>query len=232
MAAHGGADLSAKHPHWGDAILCDGLLYAAHALDSDAPTARAWFSPKLADGPRTDGSIWFWSSRSPSRPGSLHPHRRTGLSRLRTRGGLGAGVQGYSHARRRNRASAIEAVWIDISYFSAPAMARLGLLRNDAALIERALDQLYLHQRGSAGPGQRAVLARRLRRAARPLCVPFNGLGDGSSLPDRGARGDGRSGTRRTQGTIRAEDRANEQALARQLNTIVGLPVVAAFGIR
>ncbi len=32
VAAHGGEELNAKQPHWGDAILCDGLLYAAHAL--------------------------------------------------------------------------------------------------------------------------------------------------------------------------------------------------------
>jgi unsaturated rhamnogalacturonyl hydrolase len=38
-------------------------------------------------------------------------------------------------------------VWIDIGYFSAPAMARLGRLSQDGAMVERALDQLLLHQR-------------------------------------------------------------------------------------
>ena len=29
LTSHAAAELLAKQPHWGDAILCDGLLYAA-----------------------------------------------------------------------------------------------------------------------------------------------------------------------------------------------------------
>ena len=150
MAAHGATELMQKHPHWGDAILCDGLLYAARALQSDAPAAdaAAWFSPKLASGPRTDGWIWFWSAEALP---ALDLYIRTG-------------VPGYLDYARAV-VSALESkaphtpdgaivphppaveVWIDISYFSAPAMARLGRLRSDPALIERALNQLYVHQR-------------------------------------------------------------------------------------
>jgi len=155
MAAHGGVELRQKHPHWGDAILCDGLLYAARALESDAPAAdaRAWFSPKLANGPRTDGWIWFWSAEA--------------LPALDLY--IGSGEQGYLDYARAV-VSALESkathtpdgaivphppaleVWVDISYFSAPAMARLGRLLSDPALIERALDQLEAHQRHLLDP--------------------------------------------------------------------------------
>jgi unsaturated rhamnogalacturonyl hydrolase len=155
MAAHGGVELRQKHPHWGDAILCDGLLYAARALGSDAPAAeaRAWFSPKLANGPRTDGWIWFWSAEA--------------LPALDLY--IGSGEQGYLDYARAV-VSALESkathtpdgaivphppaleVWVDISYFSAPAMARLGRLLSDPALIERAFDQLEAHQRHLQDP--------------------------------------------------------------------------------
>src|SRR5260370_42317518 len=66
LATHASAELLAKQPHWGDAILCDGLLYAADALKIEAPVAAAqrWFAPKLAQGPRTHGWFWFWAAEA------------------------------------------------------------------------------------------------------------------------------------------------------------------------
>src|SRR6266849_9081758 len=66
LSAHASAEILAKQPHWGDAILSDGLLYAARALKTDAPVAAAqqWFAPKLAQGPRTSGWFWFWAAEA------------------------------------------------------------------------------------------------------------------------------------------------------------------------
>ena len=52
LTANASRELLVKQPHWGDAILCDGLLYAARVLKTDAPVeaAQRWFEPKLADG--------------------------------------------------------------------------------------------------------------------------------------------------------------------------------------
>jgi unsaturated rhamnogalacturonyl hydrolase len=150
MAAQGGAELQTKRPHWGDAILCDGLLYAAHALGTDEPAAKAaaWFSPRLTNGPRTDGWIWFWSAEALP---ALDLYVRTGA----------AGYLDYAQAvisALESKAThtpdgaivphppALE-VWVDIAYFSAPAMARLGRLRQDPALVERGVEQLLAHQR-------------------------------------------------------------------------------------
>src|SRR4029077_8526994 len=66
LSSHASAEILAKQPHWGDAILSDGLLYAAHALKTDAPVAAAekWFAPKLAQRPRTNGWFWFWAAEA------------------------------------------------------------------------------------------------------------------------------------------------------------------------
>lgn len=149
MAAHGGAELRQKPPHWGDAILCDGLLYAARALKTDAPAAHAaaWFSPKLAAGPRTDGWIWFWSAEALP---ALDLHIRTGerayLDYARAVvSALESKAVHTSEGAIVPHPPALE-VWVDIAYFAAPAMARLGRLASEAALIELALDQLLVHQ--------------------------------------------------------------------------------------
>jgi hypothetical protein len=65
LTANASRGLLVKQPHWGDAILCDGLLYAA-APGSDAPVeaAQRWFEPKLATGPRTGGWFWFWAAEA------------------------------------------------------------------------------------------------------------------------------------------------------------------------
>ena len=39
LTANASRELLVKQPHWGDAILCDGLLYAAAPLRSDAPAS-------------------------------------------------------------------------------------------------------------------------------------------------------------------------------------------------
>ena len=93
MASHGGAELTHKRPHWGDAILCDGLLYQ-RSRKSEAPAnaARAWFSPRLATGPRTDGWDPVLVGGGAACAGPLYPNRRAGLSRLRACGRVGAGV--------------------------------------------------------------------------------------------------------------------------------------------
>jgi unsaturated rhamnogalacturonyl hydrolase len=150
IAAHGGAELRSKRPHWGDAILCDGLLYAARALESEAPAAdaAAWFEPKLATGPRTDGWIWFWSAEAlPAidlyiRTGDVRwlDYARAVISGLESKATHTADGAIVPHP------PALE-VWVDIAYFSAPAMARLGRIDSDPALIERALDQLLVHQK-------------------------------------------------------------------------------------
>src|SRR4029077_11071075 len=80
LSSHASAEILAKQPHWGDAILSDGLLYAAHALKTDAPVAAVekWFAPKLAQGPRTKGWFWFWAAEALP---ALDLHQQTGDAR-------------------------------------------------------------------------------------------------------------------------------------------------------
>jgi unsaturated rhamnogalacturonyl hydrolase len=155
MAAQGGAELRQKHPHWGDAILCDGLLYAARALTIDAPAAdaAAWFSPKLQHGPRTDGWIWFWSAEAlPALDLHLRTAERAYLDYAATVvSALESKAVHTPDGAIVPHPPALE-VWVDITYFSAPAMARLGRVKSDAAMIERALDQLLVHQRHLQDP--------------------------------------------------------------------------------
>src|SRR5260221_13491522 len=78
LAANASRDLLVKQPHWGDAILCGGLLSAAYALKSDAPVeaAQRWFEPKLAAGPRTSGWFWFWAAEALPALGLYHLTKR------------------------------------------------------------------------------------------------------------------------------------------------------------
>src|SRR5216684_4347142 len=144
------SELLSKEPHWGDAILCDGLIYATRALSEDGPAESVvtWFEPKLANGPRTSGWIWFWSAealpaldiyllRSDTRYLEYARNVVSALEKTAVKTTDGAIIP---------HPPAVE-VWIDIGYFSAPAMARLGRLSQDGAMVERALDQLLLHQR-------------------------------------------------------------------------------------
>jgi unsaturated rhamnogalacturonyl hydrolase len=149
LAANASRELLVKQPHWGDAILCDGLLYAARALKSDAPVeaARRWFEPKLAAGPRTDGWFWFWAAEALP---ALDLHLQTNDPRYLQYARAVVGFMDKSAARTPDGAfvphpPALE-VWIDVCYFTAPALALLGRISDDAAMLEHAADQMILHR--------------------------------------------------------------------------------------
>jgi unsaturated rhamnogalacturonyl hydrolase len=148
LASHAGAELLAKQPHWGDAILCDGLLYAATALESDEPlrAAEKWFAPKLAQGPRTNGWFWFWAAEALP---ALDLYVKTGDARYLEYARAIVDFMEHKAARTTDGAfvphpPALE-VWIDVCYFTAPAIAMLGRISHDDAMLERALDQMILH---------------------------------------------------------------------------------------
>lgn len=144
------AALARRQPHWGDGILCDGLVYATRAMGVDSPAedAIAWFSPRIESGPRLNGWFWFWAAEAlPALDLHLLTSRTAYLDYAR------AVVTALESAAARNCDGAImphppaREVWVDVVYFSAPAMARLGRLLGDSAIVERALDQLLVHSR-------------------------------------------------------------------------------------
>ncbi len=148
LASHAGAELVAKQPHWGDAILCDGLIYAATALGKGDPiqAAEKWFAPKLGQGPRTGGWFWFWAAEALP---ALDLHLKTGDARYLEYARTVIDFMENTAARTPDGAfvphpPALE-VWIDVCYFTAPAIARLGRISDDTSMIERALDQMILH---------------------------------------------------------------------------------------
>jgi unsaturated rhamnogalacturonyl hydrolase len=156
LAAHGGAELLDKQPHWGDAILCDGLLYAARALGTNEPVEAAvrWFAPKLASGPRTDGWFWFWAAEALP---ALDLHVKTKDPRYLAYARAITGFMENTAARTTDGAfvphpPALE-VWIDVCYFTAPALALLGRISRDDAMLERAADQMMLHHDHLIDPG-------------------------------------------------------------------------------
>jgi unsaturated rhamnogalacturonyl hydrolase len=148
LAAHASAELLAKQPHWGDAILCDGLLYAATAISNNDPlqAAEKWFAPKLAQGPRTNGWFWFWAAEALP---ALDMHQKTGDARYLDYARSIVSFLETSAARTPDGAFVphppAQEVWIDVCYFTAPALALLGRISHDAAMQERALDQMILH---------------------------------------------------------------------------------------
>jgi unsaturated rhamnogalacturonyl hydrolase len=148
LTANASRELLAKPPHWGDAILCDGLLYAERALGSEAPVepAARWFAPKLAAGPRTNGWFWFWAAEALP---ALDLHLKTNDRRYLEHARAIVAFMENSAARTPDGAfvphpPALE-VWIDVCYFTAPAIALLGRISGDAAMLERAADQMILH---------------------------------------------------------------------------------------
>jgi len=148
LASHASAELLAKQPHWGDAILCDGLLHSARALKTDAAVAAAekWFAPKLAQGPRTSGWFWFWAAEALP---ALDLHKVTGAPRYLEYARSIVNFLENTAARTPDGAfvphpPALE-VWVDVCYFTAPAIAMLGRISHDPAMQERALDQMILH---------------------------------------------------------------------------------------
>src|SRR5229473_2274426 len=149
LASHAGAELLAKQPHWGDAILCDGLLYAARAMKTDAPVAAAerWFTPKLTQGPRVNGWFWFWAAEALP---ALDLHLKTRDARYLEYARTIVDFMENEAARTPDGAfvphpPALE-VWIDVSYFTAPAIAKFGRISHDDAMLERALDQMIVHR--------------------------------------------------------------------------------------
>jgi len=170
LAAHAGAELRSKQragettavekaffergglertiPHWGDAIMCDGLIKAAEALADNAPAedAIAWFAPRLAAGPRLGGWFWFWAAEALTaldlyllrNQTAYLDYARAVVDTLENR--IGHTVDGAIMPHP----PAAE-VWVDVVYFSTPAIARLGRLSGDPAMVERALKQLVLH---------------------------------------------------------------------------------------
>jgi unsaturated rhamnogalacturonyl hydrolase len=148
LTANASRELVAKPPHWGDAILCDGLLYAARVLKSDAPieAAQRWFDPKFTTGPRTSGWFWFWAAEAlPALDLYLSTNDPRYLEYARTI----TGFMENSATRTPDGAfvphpPALE-VWIDVCYFTAPALALLGRISGDGAMLEGAADQMILH---------------------------------------------------------------------------------------
>jgi len=148
LTAHAGRELLGKKPHWGDAILCDGLLYAARALKTEFPVENAikWFAPKLSSGPDTDGWFWFWSAEALP---ALDLHVKTGkreyLDYARTI------IDAVQHKATHTsdgapvpHPPAIE-VWVDAAYFVAPAMALMGRIEQNESMIESGFDQVLIH---------------------------------------------------------------------------------------
>src|SRR6202030_1589704 len=149
LTANASRELLVKQPHWGDAILCDGLVYAARALKTDAfvEAAQRWFEPKLAAGPRTSG--WFWCWAAEALP-ALDLYLNTNDPRWLEYARAIAGFLENSAPRTPDGAyvphpPALE-VWIDVCYFTAPALALLGQISGNAAMLERAADQLIVHR--------------------------------------------------------------------------------------
>lgn len=143
------AELPIKEPHWGDAILCDALVQASANLDSDVPLQAAidWFEPKLSRGPKLSGWFWFWSAEAMAAV-ELHmaTRRQEFLNYARE-------VVGAFETKPRTSDGAVVPhppameIWVDVAYFTAPAMTAVGLLTHDDRLIEQSLDQLIAHHK-------------------------------------------------------------------------------------
>jgi rhamnogalacturonyl hydrolase YesR len=148
LTAHASRELLTKKPHWGDAILCDGLLHAARALKTESPVEHAikWFAPKLSSGPNTDGWFWFWAAEAlPALDLHVKTAKREYLEYARTI------IDAVQHKATHTsdgvpvpHPPAIE-VWVDVAYFAAPAMALIGRLEKNPSMIEAGFDQVLLH---------------------------------------------------------------------------------------
>jgi unsaturated rhamnogalacturonyl hydrolase len=148
LAAHAGRELLNKKPHWGDAIECDGLLYAARALKANEALASAekWFAPKLAAGPRLDGWFWLWAAEALP---ALNLYAATGQAAYldyarRVLDHVGAKVIRTEDGGIMPHPPAQE-IWVDVAYFTAPAMALDGRIAGERRGLEHALDQLVVH---------------------------------------------------------------------------------------
>ncbi len=155
LASHSAEELLSKEPHWGDAIMCDGLLYASRALKTDAPAeaARRWFEPKLGSGPNLDRWFWFWSAEALP---ALGLYQLTGASEYLdyARAVIDAVENKIPHTQDGVPIPhpPEPMVWVDVVYFVAPAMARLGRITKDPSLSGRALAQVQLHAKHLLDP--------------------------------------------------------------------------------
>jgi unsaturated rhamnogalacturonyl hydrolase len=224
LTANASRELLTKQPHWGDAILCDGLLYAAHALKTDAPieAAQRWFEPKLAAGPRTNGWFWFWAAEALP---ALDLHLRTNDSRYLDYARSIVSFMEESAARTPDGAyvphpPALE-VWIDVCYFTAPALALLGRISGDSTMIERAADQMIVHRDHLIDPASGLFWhVAYIDRRSHSQCLWARGNSWFSiAAPQVIAEVEAAGGTHR----LAAKVEKIRDALARQLNKIVSL---------
>ena len=98
-------------------------------------------------GPRTKGWFWFWAAEALP---ALDLYLKTNDARYLEYARAIVGFMENSAARTPDGAfvphpPALE-VWIDVCYFTAPALALLGRISRDEAMIERAADQMNLHR--------------------------------------------------------------------------------------
>jgi unsaturated rhamnogalacturonyl hydrolase len=224
LAARGSRDLLRNEQHWGDAILCDGLLYAADALGQGAPASHAiqWFEPKLASSPNTGGWFWMWAAEAlPALGLYLRTKRRGYLEYAR------AIVEYVEHKAPRTpdgapmpHPPAVE-VWVDVSYFVAPAMAMLGRIEKDDELAEHALAQLAVHLGHLLDPP--SGLLWHVAYPASKTHSPCHWARGNSwfAIAATQVLGELRAGNAEARLAGRAEDIARQ--LARQLNSVVAL---------
>jgi unsaturated rhamnogalacturonyl hydrolase len=148
LAHRASTELLLKEPHWGDAILCDALVHASANLDEDGPLQAAihWFEPKLSRGPKLSGWFWFWSAEALA---AINLHVAT--RRIDYLNYAREVVAAFETTAKHTPEGAVVPhppameVWVDVAYFTAPAMAQLGRLTGDDGLLESALDQVIAH---------------------------------------------------------------------------------------
>lgn len=233
LTANASRELLVKQPHWGDAILCGGLLAAAGALSTNAPVeaAHRWFDPKLAGGPRTSGWFWFWAAEAApalsfhirtKRPEYLEYARKI-IETIETTAVRTADGAIVPHP------PALE-VWVDVSYFTAPEMATYGNVVGDRAKIEWAADQVLLHAKYLTDPASGLLWhVAYVDRNTHSPCLWARGNSWFSmactavlAILDQQDRGPGFLGPDPA-GSLRRKLDAIESALVRQLHAIIEL---------
>ena len=224
LARRSGGELLVKEPHWGDAILCDALVQASAILDSDAPLQAAigWFEPRLSRGPKLTGWFWFWAAEALAAV-DLHLATRRADFLNYAREVVGA----FETTTTRTADGAVVPhppaleVWVDVAYFTAPAMAAVGRLLKDDGLLERALDQLLVHHRYLAdlhsGLCWHVAYA---DKGTHSQCLWARG---NSWFAIAAAQVIGVLGSRAGEGRFKPKLASLEAAVARQLNAVVGL---------
>jgi unsaturated rhamnogalacturonyl hydrolase len=230
LAKRAGAELLVKEPHWGDAILCDALVQASANLDSEPALKAAidWFEPRLSRGPGLTAWFWFWAAEALA---AVDLHLMTGRADFLNYAREVVAAFETTTTRTADGAvvphpPALE-VWVDVAYFTAPAMAAVGRLLKDDGLLERALDQLIVHHRN-------------LVDLDTGLCWHVAYVDKGTHSQCLWARGNswfaiaavqviGSLGSRVGEGRFQTKVASLGAALARQLNAIVGLQDVSGL---